>query len=279
MEQKEVQTRQQATLVNPYESLGGDQWSVDVDHILPDQLPVLKITHVNSKGVPEDVPPGKLCNTATQEVMETFRGVLLYARSGQVAFPEEYNAENGHLCRSTDGQKPYGDGSDPQQGPCRWPDGAGRLAGHCPWLLWRCEGDVSRPPRCATSYQLLMWELEGDAGAIFNVMRRAARGFQSLKTRLHGRRHAILQRYEAKDIEGIPYNVLAPIEISAVKERSPRGDYFIPKFTVLDDRVDLDWARSLTASIADLIQHVRATDQVGGPIEPVESGEMSGMPF
>ena len=279
MNEHEVQTSQPGAIVNPYAAVGGDQWSADVDHLLRDQLPVLKVTHGNSKGVPDGVPPGKLCNVATQEVMDTYRCVLLYARAGQVAFPETFSAENSHRCRSNDAVRPVGDGSDPQPGPCRRRSHDGRLEDACPWLRWRDEGGISRPPRCATTYQLLLWESEGESGAILSVMRRAARAFQSLKTRLHGRRHAVLQRYEGDDAGGIPYNVLAPIEVGTVKEKSPRGDYFIPKFTILDDRVDLDWARSLTTSIGDLIQHVQSTDFVSEQGEPDRESQDGETPF
>lgn len=279
MSEQGLQTNLPGTIVRPHAAARADQWSADVDHLLRDQLPVLKITHANSKGVPDGVPPGKLCNVATQEVMDAYRCVLLYARAGQVAFPEIYSAENSHRCRSNDAVRPVGDGSDPQAGPCRQRSHDGRLEDTCPWLRWREEGGISRPPRCATTYQLLLWELEGESGAILTVMRRAGRAFQSLKTRLHGRRNAVLERYQGIDVAGIPYNVLAPIEVSTVKERSPRGDYFIPEFTILDELVDPDWARSLTASIGDLVQHVQSTEVVSEQGEPDGGGQDDETPF
>ncbi len=263
MQGQELQTREQTPLVSPYARFGGDPWSPVVDFMLPDQLPMLKVVHPNSKGVPEGVPPGKLFNVVTQEIMSTYRCVLLYARPGQIAFPDAFSGDNKHLCRSRDGLQPTGDGSDPQPGPCRACDDRDRLADCCPWLRWREDAGSDKPPRCATTYDLLLWQLEGDSGAVLSVMRRAARSFQSLKSALRGRKHMILRRYEGQDVQSIPYNVLAPIEVSTTRETTPRGAYFVPTFTILDENVDLVWARQLAGSVNGLVGRVQAADLVG----------------
>ncbi len=263
MQGQELQTREQTPLVSPYARFGGDPWSPVVDFTLPDQLPLLKITHPNSKGVPEGVPPGRLFNTLTQEVLDSYRCVLLYARPGQIAFPETYSADNTHLCRSNNGIDPTGDGSDPQPGPCRVCDDQGRVSDGCAWLKWREEEGSNKPPLCSTTHHLLLWELGGESGAILTVMRRAASAFRTLKSGLRGRKHTIVRRYDGQDVSGIPYNLLVPIELRTVKESSPRGAYYIPKFAFLGDAADVVWARQLAGSVKGLIGRVREADMVG----------------